>query len=127
MTTTPNNFQNLPPELQARLSQIMQQAQAVGTAVESTEQIPNIAPAAAPAPAPAPIVKPPSLMDHVIALRQEVNQLSQQLEASSRVTEAVGNAVGQMYAMFQQQTEPTSYSANFQTQVPSNSVENGEY
>lgn len=123
MTNTPNNFQNLPPEMQARLAQIMQQAQAVGTAAGLPEQAPNITPA----PAPAPIVKPPSLMDHVIALRQEVNQLSQQVEAAGRVTEAVGNAVGQMYGMFQEQTTPTNFSTNFQAQGQTNSVEDGEY
>ncbi len=117
MTNTPNNFQNLPPEMQARLAQIMQQAQAVGTAAGLPEQAPNITPA--PAPVPAPIVKPPSLMDHVIALRQEVNQLSQQVEAAGRVTEAVGNAVGQMYGMFQEQTSTSNYSANFQEARPS--------
>ena len=121
MTNTPNNFQNLPPEMQARLAQIMQQAQAVGTAAGLPEQAPNITPA------PAPIVKPPSLMDHVIALRQEVNQLSQQVEAAGRVTEAVGNAVGQMYGMFQEQTTPTNFSTNFQAQGQTNSVEDGEY
>ncbi len=125
MTNTPNNFQNLPPEMQARLAQIMQQAQAVGTAAGLPEQALNITPA--PAPAPAPIVKPPSLMDHVIALRQEVNQLSQQVEAAGRVTEAVGNAVGQMYGMFQEQTTPTNFSTNFQAQGQTNSVEDGEY
>ena len=127
MTNTPNNFQNLPPEMQARLAQIMQQAQAVGTAAGLPEQAPNITPAPAPVPVPAPIVKPPSLMDHVIALRQEVNQLSQQVEAAGRVTEAVGNAVGQMYGMFQEQTTPTNFSTNFQAQGQTNSVEDGEY
>ena len=124
MTNTPNNFQNLPPEMQARLAQIMQQAQAVGTAAGLPEQAPNITPA--PVPVPAPIVKPPSLMDHVIALRQEVNQLSQQVEAAGRVTEAVGNAVGQMYGMFQEQTTTTNYSTNFQEARPSQ-VDTEEY
>lgn len=119
MTNTPNNFQNLPPEMQARLAQIMQQAQAAGTAAGVPEQVTTTTPAPAPVPAPAPIVKPPSLMDHVIALRQEVNQLSQQLEASSRVVEAVGNAVGQMYGMFQEQTTATNFSSNFQETRPS--------
>ena len=124
MTNTPNNFQNLPPEMQARLAQIMQQAQAVGTAAGLPEQAPNIT--SAPAPVPAPIVKPPSLMDHVIALRQEVNQLSQQVEAAGRVTEAVGNAVGQMYGMFQEQTSTTNYSTNFQEARPSQ-IDTEEY
>ncbi len=124
MTTTPNNFQNLPPEMQARLAQIMQQAQAVGAAVAPPEQTAITAPAVQPAPAPP--VKPPSLMDHVIALRQEVNQLSQQVEAAGRVTEAVGNAVGEMYQMFQAQTAPTSYSSGFQEARPSQ-VDTEEY
>jgi len=113
MTTTPNNIENLPPEMQARLAEIMAKGQ-LGASQP-----------AAPPQAPPPAPRPPSLMDHVIALRQEVNQLSQQVEASARVTEAVGNAVGQMYAMFQQQTEPTSYSSTFQAQRPQ--VEDGEY
>ena len=61
-------------------------------------------------------------MDHIIALRGEVAELRnenlelrQQVHASAQVTEAVGNAVGQICTqMFQQQTEPTSYSATFQ-------------
>jgi hypothetical protein len=53
-------------------------------------------------------------MDHVIALRQEVAALKQELDAMAQVTEAVGNAVGQLYQMFHQQTEATTYSENFQ-------------
>ena len=70
--------------------------------------------------------RPPSLMDHIIALRGEVAELRQenldlrqQVHASAQVTEAVGNAVGSMYAMFQQQTEPTNYSSQFETAQPS--------
>ena len=104
------NIQNLPPELQARINDIVsgaqQQAQAQAQAPEQ--------------PAPPP-VRPPSLMDHVIALRQEVAMLSQQVQASAQVTEAVGQAVGQMYAMFQpsagQPAQGTSYSENFQQSV----------
>jgi len=113
-----NSLQNLPPEMQARLQQIMATH---GNQPESPHQ------AAIAQPQAAPIVKPPSLMDHVIALRQEVNQLSQQVEAAGRVTEAVGNAVGQMYGMFQEQTTPTNFSTNFQAQGQTNSVEDGEY
>ena len=113
MTNTPNNFENLPPEMQARLAEIMAKGQ----------QTPGQAPAPPQAPPPAP--RPPSLMDHVIALRQEVNQLSQQVEAAGRVTEAVGNAVGQLYATFQETTAPSNYSSNFQEARPS--LEDGEY
>ena len=111
MTNSPN-IDNLPPEMQARLAEIMQQAQA------GTVQPEAPAPQQAPPPAP----RPPSLMDHVIALRQEVNQLSQQVAAAARVTEAVGNAVGEMYQMFQAQTAPTSYSSGFQEARPPQDV-----
>ena len=60
-------------------------------------------------------------MDHTIALRQEVAAVSQQVTAMAQVTEAVGQAVGQLYAMFQSQTIPTdqgaTYSQAFQEQV----------
>ena len=89
----PNALQNLPPEMQERLAQIM------------AGQAPGNAPAAPTPPAPvvaqAPIVKPPSLMDHIIALRQEVAQLKQQVDANSNVVDAVGQAVGTLYQMFQ--------------------------
>ncbi len=113
-----NAIDNLPPEMKARLAQIMAQAQGQP---ESPHQAAIAQPPAEPAPQP----KTPSLMDHVIALRQEVSQLRTQVEASSQVTEAVGNAVGQMYQMFQVQTQPSNYSANFQAQRPE--VEAGDY
>ena len=110
-------LQNLPPEMQARLAQIMTQAQQQPGA--------PVAPAPQPqAPAPAPIVKPPSLMDHLIALRQEVAAMRQeianmsaQVEANSNVVEAVGQATGTIYQMFQQTSNPSStYSESFQQQ-----------
>ncbi len=116
----PNSFNNLPPELQARISNILSQGQA-----HSQEQaMPNVPPQAPafskPAEAPGALAqKAPSLMDHICALRTEVNQLSQQMHASAQVTEAVGNAVGQLYNMFCEQTQPTNYSSNFKTQKPS--------
>jgi len=114
-------LQNLPPEMQQRLAEIMQQKQA--------------APAPQPAPAPAPVVKPPSLMDHLIALRQEVAamrsevsemrnemlQLGQVVNANSGVVEGVGQAVGHIYQMFQQTSDPgTTYSTQFQQQAVTN-------
>ena len=106
------NTAGLPPEMQARIAEIIEKAKA--NAIQPvTQQAP------APAATPAPVVRPPSLMDHIIALRQEVAELRQQVHASAQVTEAVGNAVGSMYQMFQQQTEPTSYSSNFQEAQPS--------
>jgi len=103
--------EGLPPELQARIADIIEKAKS-----NAIQPVGQQAPAA---PAPAPVVRPPSLMDHIIALRQEVAELRQQVHASAQVTEAVGNAVGQMYQMFQAQTEPTSYSSNFQEAQPS--------
>ena len=79
-----NAIENLPPELQARLAQVMQQAQ--NPPAETPHQA-----------AIAPPVKPPSLMDHVVALRQEVHALRQELAAVGQVTEAVGQATGQIY------------------------------
>lgn len=105
----------LPPEMQARIAQIIQGTQ--------QQQTPEQAPAPAPAPTPAP---QPSLMDHTIALRQEVAAMNQQVVAMGQVVEAVGQAVGQLYAMFQQQTQPTSYSAAFQT-GQNKGVEDSDY
>jgi hypothetical protein len=106
------NTEGLPPEMQARIADIIEKAKASAIQPAGVQ-----APVAPPTPQPAP--RPPSLMDHIIALRQEVAELRQQTHASAQVTEAVGNAVGQMYQMFQQQTEPSSYSANFQEAAPS--------
>ena len=109
MTTA---MDNLPPEMKERLAQIMAQRQGEAQAAP---------PAAPPAP-PAP--KPPSLMDHVIALRQEVAVLNQQVTANSQVVEAVGNAVGQLYQMFQpspqQHAQGQTYSETFQQSVDDN-------
>ena len=119
-------MKNLPPEMQARLAQIMAQAQETGA-------IAPPAPVAPPQPpAPAPIVKPPSLMDHLIALRgevaemrnevgamrQEMANLGATVEANSNVVEAVGQATGQIYQMFQQTpSQNTTYSQNFQQET----------
>ncbi len=89
-------WQNLPPEMQAQWNKLAGQQAAANAAANA-------------APAPAPIQKPPSLMDHLIALRQEVAAMRQELaantqtiEANSNVVEAVGQAVGTIYQMFQQ-------------------------
>tara|TARA_R100001163_G_scaffold63057_1_gene54462 strand:+ start:554 stop:898 length:345 start_codon:yes stop_codon:yes gene_type:complete len=101
------NLQNLPPELQSRIAQIM-----AGNPPESPHQAAIAAPTVQRPEAP--VVKQPSLMDHVIALRQEVAELRQQVSAVGQVTEAVGNATGQLYAMFQEQTQPSNFSTGFQ-------------
>ena len=102
------NTEGLPVEMQQRIAEIIEKA-------KTNVATPGV-PTADPAPAPAPVVRQPSLMDHVIALRQEVQQLGQMVQAQGQVTEAVGNAVGQLYQMFHQQTETSTYSSQFQTQ-----------
>ena len=121
------NTEGLPPEMQARIAEIIEKAKAsaiqpVVPQVPVAQEQQGLRNPGALAPAP----RPPSLMDHIIALRGEVAELRnenlelrQQVHASAQVTEAVGNAVGQMYQMFQQQTEPSSYSAGFETATPS--------
>ena len=102
------SMQQLPPELQQRIANIV--------ASGATQQ-----PAAPP---PAPIQKPPSLMDHLIALRQEVQALRQEVDqlshivnANSNVVEGVGQAVGTIYQMFQQTpNQASTYSQEFTQQ-----------
>ena len=110
------NTDGLPPEMQERIAQIIEGAKQKATANFQAES-----PHQAAIAQPAPVARTPSLMDHTIQLRQEVAHLTQRVEAMGQVTEAVGNAVGQMYAMFQQQTtvtDPgTTYSQGFQEQV----------
>lgn len=111
-----NALENLPPEMQARLAQIM-----AGQAPPETPHQAAIQQSAPePAPAPAPPVKIPSLMDHVIALRQEVAALRSQIDAQSNVVDAVGQAVGTLYQMFQPSaTAPdqgSTFGQNFQQQ-----------
>ena len=108
---TNQNISDLPPELQARIAQILQ-----GNQVQPAQE-------QAPAPKAAP---QPSLMDHTIALRQEVAAMNQQVAAMGQVVDAVGQAVGQLYAMFQQQTQPTSYSSAFQA-GQTESVDDSDY
>ena len=108
MTNT--NLQNLPPEMQARLADILNQANANVPAAGTNSPMPTDVQNTQTAP------RTPSLMDHTLALRQEVNQLSQQVYATGQVVEAVGQAVGELYQLFQTQTETTDYSTNYQTQ-----------
>ena len=109
------NFQKLPPEMQARINNIINQASAQGNQPAAQAPGPVAQAPAEQAPAPA-APKPPSLMDHVIALRQEVAHLSQQVNAVGQVSEAVGNAVGELYQMFQSSAPSPTYSSTFQAQ-----------
>ena len=117
----PNNMESLPPELQQRINAIIanaqQQAQAVADAAPApAQQAPQAPVVAQGGQLKAPISKPPSLMDHVIAMRQDIAELQASVNAVAQVTDAVGNAVGQLYGMFHEQTSPTSFSQGFQTQ-----------
>ena len=114
------NFQKLPPELQARINNIVNQA-AANNAPAAQAPEPTQPPSGPPQqmqPAQPPAPRPPSLMDHIVALRQEVAELRNQVAAIGQVTEAVGNAVGELYQMFQSQTQPSTYSSAFEAQQP---------
>ena len=103
------NMEGLPPEMQARISQIIEGAKQKAVANSQPQpEAPHQSPVAPPAP------KVPNLMDHTISLRQEVAALRQELHAVAQVTDAVGQAVGQLYAMFQSQTEPTIHGTEYQ-------------
>ena len=98
------NTDGLPPEMQERIAQIIEGAKQKAQAPAQQQQ-------QAPA---SPVAKIPSLMDHMIALRQEVQLMRQELHAVGQVAEACGNATGALYQMFQAQTQPTDFSTAFQ-------------
>ena len=66
----------------------------------------------------APVQRPPTLMDHTVALRQEVAALRNELHAVAQVTDAVGQAVGQLYQTFLGQSEFTDQSGAYEAQAP---------
>ena len=82
--TLTNDF---PPEMKERIEQIISNAKA-NTEAEQTEN------------SQATEDQCTTLLDHVIALRQEVAELRQEMNAVSQVTDAVGQAVGQMYQTY---------------------------
>ena len=96
------NLEGLPPEMQQRLADIVGKAKAQPAPQQQ-------APAA-------PIQKQPTLMDHTVALRQEVAALRQELHAVAQVTDAVGQAVGQLYQTFLGQSEVTDQSGYYETE-----------
>ena len=79
------DLSGLPPELQARIQNIVAGASEPTTPHQAAIAPPSERPIAPP-------VRTPSLME-----RQEVNALSQQVAAIGQVVEAVGGAVGEMY------------------------------
>ena len=132
MTMNSEALQNLPIEMQQRLAQIMAQGQATGAV---NLQVPPVPPQPGLVNPGALAPRPPSLMDHLIELRgevaemrnevgqmrQEMAQLAQIIQANSGVVEGVGQAVGTIYQMFQQTSNPsTTYSETF-TQAPASS------
>ena len=106
------NTEGLPPEMQARIAEIIEKAKSNAITPAGNGMPTNV-----PQP-PAPIQRPPSLMDHTIALRQEVDSMRQQVAAMGQVVEAVGQAVGSLYAMFSEQTSTTAYSSAYEAEAP---------
>ena len=90
----------LPPEMQQRIADIIEKAKSNASQPPAPQQQ-------------APIQRPPTLMDHTVALRQEVAALRQELHAVAQVTDAVGQAVGQLYQTFLGQSEITDQSGYY--------------
>ena len=112
------NTEGLPPEMQQRIAEIIEKAKA--TAVQPQQQ-------QAPQQAAAPIQRPPTLMDHTVALRQEVAALRQELHAVAQVTDAVGQAVGQLYQTFLGESQLTNQGVQDQTQYQEYVDDNNDY
>ena len=100
--------EGLPPEMQARIAEIIEKAKSQAPAPQPQPQ------------QQAPIQRPPTLMDHTVALRQEVAALRQELHAVAQVTDAVGQAVGQLYQTFLGESEITDQSSTYQADIPLN-------
>ena len=109
------NTDGLPPEMQARIAEIIEKAktnaiqpqQPIGAEHYQKQERPV-----------APVTRPPTLMDHTVALRQEVAALRNELHAVAQVTDAVGQAVGQLYQTFLGQSEFTDQSGAYQAPAP---------
>ncbi len=111
------NTEGLPPEMQARIAEIIEKAKA------SAAPVTNPVNGAGVQQPKAPIQKPPTLMDHTVALRQEVAALRQELNAVAQVTDAVGQAVGQLYQTFLGESQLTNQGSQDQTQMYQEYVE----
>ena len=105
------NTEGLPPEMQQRIADIIEKAKTNAITPAGNSMPPNV-------PQPPAPVRPPSLMDHTIALRQEVDQMRQQVAAMGQVVDAVGQAVGSLYQMFQAQTSTTDYGGSYEETAP---------
>ena len=111
------NTDGLPPEMQARIAEIIEKAKTNAVAPQPQQQ-------QQPA---APIQRPPTLMDHTVALRQEVAALRQELHAVAQVTDAVGQAVGQLYNTFLGQSELTDQGGTYSSQFQQEQVAEDDY
>ena len=100
------NTDGLPPEMQQRIADIIDKAKANAVAPQPQAQQQQ-----------APIQRPPTLMDHTVALRQEVAALRQELHAVAQVTDAVGQAVGQLYQTFLGESQLTNQGGPDPSQV----------
>ena len=97
------NTDGLPPEMQQRIADIIEKAKATAPQAQPQQQ--------------APIQRPPTLMDHTVALRQEVAALRQELHAVAQVTDAVGQAVGQLYQTFLGESQATNQGGYYPTEA----------
>ena len=102
------NTDGLPVEMQQRIAEIIEKAKS---------QAPQAQPQPQAQPA-APIQRPPTLMDHTVALRQEVAALRNELHAVAQVTDAVGQAVGQLYQTFLGESQATDQGSFYQAEAP---------
>ena len=119
------NTDGLPPEMQQRIAQIIEQAKANAVTPGTPRAIPAV-PGNVQRPE-APIQRPPSLMDHTVALREEVAALRQQVVALAQVSDAVGQAVGQIYNAFFQEQQAATYSSAFQAENAQEQVAQDDY
>ena len=97
----------LPPEMQQRIADIIEKAKAGQPQPQPQQERPV-----------APVTRPPTLMDHTVALRQEVAALRNELHAVAQVTDAVGQAVGQLYQTFLGESQATDQSGYYQAEAP---------
>ena len=96
----------LPPEMQQRIAEIIEKAKSQAPQAPAQQQ------------AAAPVQRPPTLMDHTVALRQEVAALRNELHAVAQVTDAVGQAVGQLYQTFLGESQATDQGGYYPTEAP---------
>ena len=101
------NTDGLPPEMQARIAEIIEKAKSNTPQAQPQQERPV-----------APVTRPPTLMDHTVALRQEVAALRNELHAVAQVTDAVGQAVGQLYQTFLGESQATDQGGYYQAEAP---------